>query len=131
MKCKPTILLYNLSGSRGRPWRFAAKQLGIVERMVHPSEYNREIGTLFTSALLTESGMALGFSDPMLVMAYFQSDFLDSFLKAAYTAGADKGILKAVLTSINVNWTSNQLHEELLREQTAIISEKPWPLDND
>ena len=115
----PMLLLYNLGGSCGDPWRAAARRLGIAVRAVQPSEYDQPIGALLTSASKAGSGFALGFAEAMIVFAHLPEGMLDVCLETAYSAGADRGVLKAVLTPSNVNWSSKALREELLREQES------------
>ncbi len=119
---KPTVLMYNMGGTRGDPWRITAQQLGIQLRAVHPSEYDLEIGKLLRTGSCGKSEPVMGFLEPMLLMAFFPKGMLDIFLQTAYGLGAEKIALKAVLTPANAFWSSNCLYEELQKEREAIVT---------
>lgn len=115
------MLLYNLGGRRGEPWRLAAGQLGIAAVAVHPSRYDSAIAALLRDGAGAEgAGPAMGFAEPMLLMAFFPEGMLDAYLAAAYGYGAERGILKAVLTPANALWSSRRLYGELQKERLAM-----------
>ena len=117
---KAVLLFYNLNGSRGEPWKNAARQCGIAIRSIAPSEYEKEIRTLLEEPPSPGTGPALGFADEMIVMASLPELTMDSFLRAAYAGGADRNVLKAVVTETNLMWTSYRLFMELKREREAL-----------
>ncbi len=119
---KPTVLLYNMAGTRGDPWKAAARQLGIQVRFVHPSEYDLEIRELLRTGSAGKPVSVMGFPEPMLLMAFFPKGMLDVFLQAAYGFGAEKAALKAVLTPANAFWSSNYLYGELKKERETLVA---------
>lgn len=117
MKEHPTVLCYNLRGDRAGRIRVIAMRLGIRLRPVKKEEYARTIASLLG---LEEASDTVyegeGFDQEMMVMAFFPSALLSSFLNAFRQARIPSVKLKSVLTDNNRRWDSIYLHKELSDE---------------
>ena len=115
------LLTYNLSPARQGAIRMICARLKIRARAVEASEYAEKLGAL---AGVSEKGnepfAGEPFADEMLLMAGFAPQTLDAFLRAFRSYRVAPVALKAILTPVNAQWDSVQLHEELLREREAM-----------
>ena len=114
----PLVLIYNLDFDTENRLTLLCERQGIRVRRVQAWEYGQPIGAL---AGIPVGGSASplardGFSDRMLVMCHMLSPQLDAFLRGMREGGIPRVDLKAVLTPINITWTSRRLRDELARE---------------
>ena len=117
----PVILEYNLDNAQKLKLRFVCAQLKIAVRSVLKADYLQPVGALADAAARTEAAFSgEGFSDEMLVMANFTNALLHAFLKSTRQAKMRAIPLKAVLTPTNAAWDSVRLHDEILKEHTAM-----------
>ena len=147
---QPVLLSYNLNGPKARNVHMAAMRLKIRVRNVAKEEYALPLAVLLgagSADSAQKSDMAVdavcdpqiaqadkmgnagqsrsvaqGFSDEMLVMAFFPQGMVNAFLQTMRRAGISPIALKAVLTPTNAAWSSTQLHEELAREHAAMTA---------
>ena len=117
---QPLLLTYNLKTGVSAGLYSICRSLGIRVREVDPREYGLPIGAL--AGIPIKGGAsppetpAPPFDDEMLVMCHMISTELDAFLQAMRNQGLPRIALKAVLTPVNVLWSSTALHDELTRE---------------
>lgn len=117
MKQHPTVLCYNLSGERERRIRLLAMRLGIRLRPVGQEEYSQSIAALLGLEQAQEGIYeGEGFQSEMLVMAFFPSALINSFLNVFRQARIPSVKLKCVLTENNQKWDSIYLNRELADE---------------
>lgn len=121
-KAKEMILLYNIKNKPFTPkLKSILLRLGIRIKVVDPSHYNQPISSLLSGSTPQSSAASdlindtTLFDDEMMVMAGLTNARLDVFLAALRKEGI-RIPLKAILTPHNSNWTSIQLHDELVLE---------------
>lgn len=118
----PTVLFYQLNGTRGARIRTFCVSQRLRIRSVAPEEYGEPIAAL--AGLAPRSGEAApetGFSDEMLVFCGLSDAQLNQFLGDFRRAGLAPVALKAVLTPDNALWSSVRLHGELALEREAMM----------
>ena len=117
---QPLLLTYNLKTGVSAGLYSICRSLGIRVREVDPREYGLPIGALagipIKGGASPSETPAPPFDDEMLVMCHMISTELDAFLQAMRNQGLPRIALKAVLTPVNVLWSSTALHDELTRE---------------
>ena len=117
MKQHPTVLCYNLTGDRFRRIHLLALRLGIRLRAVRREEYGQSIATLLGLEEAKDTTYeGEGFDSELMLMAFFPSALLSSFLNAFRQARVPSVKLKCVLTDNNQKWDSIYLHMELSDE---------------
>lgn len=121
---QPLLLTYNLKTGASAALDSICRTLGIRIRQIDPWEYGLPIGALAGIPVkggASPSGTpAPPFEDEMLVMCHMLSTELDAFLQAMRDQGLPRIPLKAVLTPVNVLWSSTTLRDELAREHSEI-----------
>jgi len=121
---QPLLLTYNLKAGTAAGLEAICRAQGILVRAVEPKEYGLPIGALAGIPVkggASPSGTPVPpFHDEMLVMCHMLSGELDAFLQAMRGQGLPRIALKAVLTPVNVLWSSTDLHDELAREHSEI-----------
>lgn len=117
---KPLLLTYRVPAKRAARLRVIAMRLGVQVRPVEKWEYLQPIGC-FTGELSGYESFydGEGFSDEMLVMAYFPQSLFSRFLQELRAARLVIA-LKCVLTETNRGWNSLELHRELCAERDAL-----------
>ena len=121
----PVILEYNLDNAQKLKLMFACAQLKITCHSVPREDYNQPIAALAGVRRRIEGSYAgEGFTDEMLVMVNFTGNLLNAFLNALRLNRARSIALKAVMTPSNADWDSVKLHDEILREHTAMHQKK-------
>ena len=121
----PMILEYNLDKPQKLKLMFACAQLKIACHSVPREDYNQPIAALAGMRRRIEGSYAgEGFTDEMLVMVNFTGNLLNAFLNALRLNRARSIALKAVMTPSNADWDSVKLHDEILREHTAMHQKK-------
>ena len=123
MKNAGTILMYNCSG----PEFFKLKQifamLRLRMRVVEPDRYHISLEELAQGN--GEPGPAAEpLPEAMLVFCGLGEALLNQVLEVIRVAKLPPIPLKAVLTDTNRTWSTEQLHEELLREREAVAAQK-------
>ena len=117
---EPVVLLFCAGEKTGGPWRAAASRCGIPCRDVPPAACGRTIRELLEGkAPAASAGPRMGLPETMVVMAGLTRERMDAYLSAARAAGAERGILKAVVTPVNLFWTPEKLYGELAKERQA------------
>ena len=120
----PLLLTYNLKPGTEAGIARICRDLGIRVRTVNPGEYALPIGALagipIAKAPTPDAMPGHRFNDEMLVMCHMISTELDAFLQAMRDQGLPRIPLKAVLTPVNVLWSSTTLRDELAREHSEI-----------
>ena len=121
---QPLLLTYNLKPGTEAGISSICRDLGIRVCAVSPGEYALPIGALagipMARAATPDAMSGRPFDDEMLVMCHMLSGELDAFLQAMRGQGLPRIALKAVLTPVNVLWSSTDLHDELAREHSEI-----------
>lgn len=121
---QPTVLFYNLDGTKGKKLRMLCMQQRLKVRTVHPSEFEKTLGDLLTSPPTEEEQAALpAFDQEMLVLAGIYGTRLDLLLKGMRRNKLFVA-LKAVLTQENAGWSSVTLCQELAKEHQKIQESK-------
>lgn len=117
---QPTLLIYHFSAKRAAKLRMLTMRLGIRVRTVETQEYLTPIRVLVQPhEVQAERYDGAGFSEELLVMAYFSQALLDTFLRQL-RAAMPPVALKCVLTDTNAHWNSLQLRDELVAEHAAM-----------
>lgn len=113
-----TVLLYNFTGCREQEIVSLCKGCGLQVIRVTPPEFHETIGTLLMkgkTAACAAAPMRAAFSEEMMVISSDRST-LDALL-AGFREGKIKAVaLKAMVTPVNISWTSVVLHEHLKEE---------------
>ena len=94
---------------------------------IYRPQYGESIGALAgipIYRLTNEPYRGEDFSQEMMVMCGFQSDELDTFLKAYREMGIPPVWLKATLTPHNMNWSGAELYRELAEEHRQLHGKK-------
>lgn len=115
----PYVLLYNLQNTKGAKIKMICHKMNIGFKAVEKSEYSIKITDLLNHKETENASENGNFSDEMLLLAHFNNQLLDIFLKNL-KSGKVPVALKAVLTEHNSNFTSNQLHNEISAEHKAL-----------
>ena len=118
-----TVLLYNCGGSEWTKLRQIFMMLRIRIQIVEPDQYGLTLDDLLAHSEQT-SHVDEVFTDPMMVFCHLEGGKLDQLLTTMRRAGLPRIALKAMLTSTNHSWTSQQLWTELRREHEAMTSQQ-------
>ena len=120
MTMAPLVLVYNLDKKKEGALRILCLKLNIRVLSIAPDRYAEPVGVL--AGLAAETGTAFTgepFRDEMLVMVNFGEKLFNALLQGLRTSRIFIP-LKAVLTPTNVQWSSVQLHDELVQEREAM-----------
>lgn len=115
----PYVLLYNLQNSKGAKIKMICHKLNISFKSVERSEYSLKIADLISHKEPEKASKSSDFSDEMLLLAHFNNQLLNTFLKNL-KSGKVPVALKAVLTEHNSKFTSIQLYNEISAEHKAL-----------
>ena len=115
---EPTVLMYNLSPASRTQVELLCRELGAAARNVEKPRQGLTLGALV--GLLPEVPGGSQVPGEMLVMAYFDRDMLDDFLRGFRARQIPPIPHKAMLTLTNTAWTGPELYENLSREMAAI-----------
>ena len=115
---EPTVLMYNLPPASRTQVELLCRELGAAARNVEKPKQGLTLGALV--GLLPEVPGGSQVPGQMLVMAYFDRDMLDAFLRGFRVRQIPPIPHKAMLTLTNTAWTGPQLYENLSREMAAI-----------
>ena len=113
-----SVLLYNFSGSREQEIVSLCQRCGLQVIWVTPPQFHETIGALLMKKKTdTAAGMPVraAFAEEMMVIASDRTT-LDALL-AGFRENQIKAVaLKAMVTPVNISWTSAVLHEHLKEE---------------
>ena len=115
---EPTVLMYNLSPASRTQVELLCRELGAVARNVEKQRQGLTLGALV--GLLPEVPGGSQVPGEMLVMAYFDRDMLDDFLRGFRARQIPPIPHKAMLTLTNTAWTGRELYESISREMAAM-----------
>lgn len=115
---EPTVLMYNLSPASRTQVELICRELGITARNVERRKQGLTLGALL--GLLPEVPGGSEVPGRLLVMAFFDRDMLDAFLRGFRARQIPPIPHKAMLTLTNTAWTGPELYENLSREMAAI-----------
>lgn len=121
---KPALLLYDPIGSAWTPKlkQYCALQ-GLRLRPLEPADLERTVASLAqgraapTGALIAEAPFI---PEPLIIFCSLSNTQLDRLLAALRRMEIPRGVLKAVLTPANANWTLSALYQELCRERLSM-----------
>ena len=115
---EPTVLMYNLPPASRTQVELLCRELGAAARNVEKPRQGLTLGALV--GLLPEVPGGSEVPGQMLVMAFFDRDMLDAFLRGFRARQIPPIPHKAMLTLTNTAWTGPELYENLSREMAAI-----------
>ena len=125
---KPEVLLYNINDDdRLHKIRQYLNRSRISFRMVQAPEFMKPIGILFDMpGIMAEAPLNLSgnFKDEMLVMKDFTRDQMDDFFRFFRENQLKPVALKAMVTPVNMYWSSIALHDELVKEHAYMMSRR-------
>ena len=118
-----TVLLYNCGGPEWSRLRQVLMMLRLRMRPVEADQYGLTLQQLLEQE---EARIPVEeeFHDPMLVFCGLSSAKLEQLLTAMRRASLPPIPLKAMLTTTNRDWTSQQLWQELRREHEAMMQQR-------
>ena len=124
MKNAGTILMYNCSGPEFSKLRQIFAMLHMRMRVVTPDRYHLNLMELYQGKgeAVAEDQAPAAFEERMLVFCQLNQTLLHQVLNVIRLAELPEIELKAMLTGTNKDWSSIQLHEELLAERAAIAA---------
>ncbi|MBR3105638.1 MAG: DUF3783 domain-containing protein [Clostridia bacterium] len=112
---QPLLLCIGMEQNQLMRVSFAAMALGIRVKAVAEEEWGQTIGALCGLEPGNTNAAEVRISEPMIVMAFFDSALMDRLLKSLRD-GRQTVRLKAVLTPYNQHWTCGQLYRQLCQE---------------
>lgn len=118
MKETGTVLLYNFSGVREQEIASLCQSCGLHVVRVAPPDFRETIGSLLMKDAKGTSLAApvqAAFSEEMMVIASDRST-LEKLLAGFRERKLKAVALKAMVTPVNISWTSVVLHEHLKEE---------------
>ena len=115
---EPTVLMYNLSPASRTQVELLCRELGAAARNVEKQRQGLTLGALV--GLLPEVPGGSQVPGEMLVMAYFDRNMLDDFLRGFRARQIPPIPHKAMLTLTNTAWTGRELYESISREMAAM-----------
>ena len=115
---EPTVLMYNLPTASRTQVELLCRELGAAARNVEKQRQGLTLGALV--GLLPEVPGGSQVPGEMLVMAYFDRDMLDDFLRGFRARQIPPIPHKAMLTLTNTAWTGRELYESISREMAAM-----------
>ncbi len=123
MAARGSVLLYNFTDKeRTDKVKFVFVLMGIKIRSVPKADYLQPIGALSGVTRLERTEEVYegeGFGEEMLVICNLTDAQMNQML-AYFRKEGIQIALKAALTPANMNWSSVELHDELVREHEAI-----------
>lgn len=115
---EPTVMMYNLPPTVRAQVEALCREIGAAARNVEKIRQGLSLGALL--GMLPEVPGGAAVPGQMLVLAYFDQDMLDAFLRGFRVRQIPPIPHKAMLTLTNTAWTGPQLYENLSREMAAI-----------
>ncbi|MCR5663848.1 MAG: DUF3783 domain-containing protein [Oscillospiraceae bacterium] len=121
---RPQALLFNLrSDERTASIEDFLAAHGVSFRRASVSDQSEKLGALFSLPGFEKKetpSFQPGFTEELFVMAGFDNELLDAFIRFFREKGLRRIALKAVLTPYNAGWDARFLLKQLLSEQRAI-----------
>ena len=115
----PMLILFNFSPARAAAVSAAARDCGFEARIAANCEHRQPLSAI-SGPPPKDALTRPAFTDEMLVFAASDRERVFAFLDRMKETGAAPVALKAVLTPINIHWTPEELHRELIREHRAL-----------
>lgn len=115
---EPTVLMYNLPPASRTQVELLCRELGAAARNVEKPRQGLTLGALL--GLLPEVPGGPEVPGQLLVMAYFDQDMLDAFLRGFRVRQIPPIPHKAMLTLTNTAWTGRELYDNISREMAAV-----------
>ena len=115
---EPMVLMYNLPPASRTQVELLCRELGAAARNVEKPRQGLTLGALL--GLLPEVPGGPEVPGQMLVMAYFDRDMLDAFLRGFRVRQIPPIPHKAMLTLTNTAWTGWELYDNISREMAAV-----------
>lgn len=115
---EPTVLMYNLPPTVRAQVEALCREIGAAARNVEKTRQGLSLGAVL--GLLPEVPGGSEVPGQMLVLAYFDQNMLDAFLRGFRVRQIPPIPRKAMLTLTNTTWTGPELYENLSREMAAI-----------
>ena len=115
---EPTVLMYNLPPASRTQVELLCRELGAAARNVEKPRQGLTLGALL--GLLPEVPGGPEVPGQLLVMAYFDRDMLDAFLRGFRVRQIPPIAHKAMLTLTNTAWTGRELYDNISREMAAV-----------
>lgn len=115
---EPTVLMYNLPPASRTQVELLCRELGAAARNVEKPKQGLTLGALL--GLLPEVPGGPEVPGQLLVMAYFDRDMLDAFLRGFRVRQIPPIAHKAMLTLTNTAWTGRELYDNISREMAAV-----------
>ena len=115
---EPTVLMYNLPPASRTQVELLCRELGAAARNVEKPRQGLTLGALL--GLLPEVPGGPEVPGQMLVLAYFDQDMLDAFLRGFRVRQIPPIPHKAMLTLTNTAWTGRELYDNISREMAAV-----------
>ncbi|WP_138304042.1 MULTISPECIES: DUF3783 domain-containing protein [Eubacteriales] len=123
MAARGSVLLYNFTDkARTDKVKFIFVLMGIKIRSVAKEDYLQTIGALSGVTRIERTEEVYegeGFEEEMLVICNLTDAQMNQML-AYFRKEGIQIALKAALTPTNMNWSSVELHDELVREHEAV-----------
>lgn len=114
------ILLYNLESEKGDIIRELCKMESLDFRNVRGSEHSKRIKEIINDVVSDSEAAEKMFADEMMVFVDVEDKRLYDFLKSMRERKIAPVELKAMVTEYNMNWTSKELRDELIKENKAM-----------
>lgn len=114
------ILLYNLESEKGDIIRELCKMESLDFRDVRGSEHSKRIKEIINGVVSDSEAAEKMFADEMMVFVDVEDKRLYDFLKSMRERKIAPVELKAMVTEYNINWTSKELRDELIKENMAM-----------
>lgn len=114
------ILLYNLESEKGDIIRELCKMESLDFRDVRASEHSKRIKEIINDVVSDSEAAEKMFADEMMVFVDVEDKRLYDFLKSMRERKIAPVELKAMVTEYNMNWTSKELRDELIKENKAM-----------
>lgn len=114
------ILLYNLESEKGDIIRELCKMESLDFRDVRGSEHSKRIKEIINDVVSDSEAAEKMFADEMMVFVDVEDKRLYDFLKSMRERKIAPVELKAMVTEYNINWTSKELRDELIKENMAM-----------
>lgn len=114
------ILLYNLESEKGDIIRELCKMESLDFRDVRGSEHSKRIKEIINDVVSDSEAAEKMFADEMMVFVDVEDKRLYDFLKSMRERKIAPVELKAMVTEYNMNWTSKELRDELIKENKAM-----------
>ena len=115
---EPTVLMYNLPPTVRAQVEALCREIGAAARNVEKTRQDLSLGALL--GMLPEVPGGAAVPGQMLVLAYFDQDMLDAFLRGFRVRQIPPIPHKAMLTLTNTAWTGYELYDNISREMAAI-----------